>query len=58
MRWKISRSHDPRHIDLLTAVVLLIAILAAWRFFSGAPEKSNAGASASALIVPSQNVRW
>jgi hypothetical protein len=54
MRWKISGGHDPRHTDLLAAVALLILILAAWRFFSGAPDKP----SATAFIVPSQHVRW
>ena len=54
MRWNISGGHDPRHIDLLVAVALLILILAVWRVFSGAPEKPNA----TAFIVPSQTVRW
>jgi len=55
MRWKISRGGlDPRHIDLLAAVVLVVLIVGAWRFFSGAPEKP----SATAFIVPSQHVRW
>jgi hypothetical protein len=55
MRWKISHGgHDSRHVDLLAAVALLILILAAWRFFSGPSE--NPGTSA--LIVPSQSVRW
>ncbi len=34
MRWRISRrGHDPRHIDLLAALALIIVIIAAWRFF-------------------------
>lgn len=54
MRWKISGGHDPRHIDLLAAVALLVLILALWRVFSGAPEKP----STTAFIVPSQSVHW
>jgi hypothetical protein len=54
MRWKTGGDHDPRHIDLLVAVVLFIAILGAWRFYSGAPEKPDT----TAFIVPSQSVRW
>jgi hypothetical protein len=54
MRWKISGGHDPRHIDLLAAIALLVLILAAWRVFSSAPEKPNT----AAFIVPSQSVHW
>ncbi len=56
MRWKISpRGHDPRHLDLLAAVLLLIAIFGACRYVadSTATPPSNA-----AFIVPSQTVRW
>jgi hypothetical protein len=56
MRWKIShRGHDPRHIDLIAALALIIVIVAACRFFIG-----NAGVQAppSTFIVPSQHVRW
>ena len=55
MRWKIShRGHDPRHIDLLAALVLVIAIIAAWRFFEGGSDRPKP----TAFIVPSQSVRW
>jgi hypothetical protein len=55
MRWKISRhSHDPRHIDLLVALALVIVIVASWRFFSGDADKP----ADAAFIVPSQSVRW
>jgi len=55
MRWKIShRGHDPRLIDLVAIFVLLIAIVAACRFFT---SHSNAP-SATTFIVPSQSVRW
>jgi hypothetical protein len=55
MRWKLShRGHDPRHVDLIAIFALLVAIVAACRFFSGhsdAPSKTT-------FIVPSQSVRW
>jgi len=55
MRWKIShRGHDPRQIDLLAILALVIFIVAACSFFSGRSDKP----SASAFIVPSQSVRW
>jgi hypothetical protein len=55
MRWKIShRSHDPRQIDLIAIIALLIVIIAAWRFFSGHSDTP----STTGLIVPSQSVRW
>jgi hypothetical protein len=55
MRWKISRGgHDPRHIDLLAALALIIVIVAACRFFAGDTGKP----STAAFIVPSQSVHW
>jgi hypothetical protein len=55
MRWKIGHGgHDPRHIDLIAAFALLILIVAACHFLSGSPSTS----STTALIVPSQSVRW
>jgi hypothetical protein len=55
MRWKISRNgHDPRQIDLLAGIALLIAILAAFLYFTHKPETPNT----TAFIVPSQHVRW
>ena len=60
MRWKISHqnhrhsSHDPRQIDLITVVALLIVIVAALSFYSGNTDAP----STSAFIVPSQSVRW
>jgi hypothetical protein len=59
MRWKISHKishggHDPRQIDLLAALALVIVIVAACRFFAGNTEKP----STTAFIVPSQTVRW
>jgi hypothetical protein len=55
MRWKISRhGHDPRQIDLLAVLALLIVIISAYRYFSQSPELPNT----TAFIVPSQSVRW
>ena len=39
MRWKISHhGHDPRQIDLLAVIALIIVIIAAWRYFEGGSE--------------------
>ena len=66
MRWKISLGkashgkashrdhHDPRHLDLIAALALVIVIVAACRFMSGGYEPP----SKAAFIVPSQSVRW
>ena len=55
MRWKIShRGHDPRQIDLIAVLALIIVIVAAYRFFSGVSDAP----SSTTFIVPSQNVRW
>jgi hypothetical protein len=55
MRWKISHhGHDPRQIDLLAVLALLIVIVAAWRYFDGGAEP----VSTTAFIEPSQSVRW
>jgi hypothetical protein len=55
MRWKISHGgHDPRQIDLLAVLALLIVIMAAWRYFDGNPEPPGT----TAFIEPSQSVRW
>ena len=55
MRWKIShQGHDPRQIDLLAVLALLIIIVAAYSYFSMSPKAP----STTAFIVPSQSVRW
>jgi len=55
MRWKIShRDHDPRQIDLIAILALLIVIVAACKFLSG----GSGASSSTAFIVPSQSVRW
>ena len=55
MRWKISRGgHDPRYIDLLAALLLVVLIVTAYRFFAGNSDQP----SNTAFIVPSQSVHW
>ena len=55
MRWKISHhGHDPRQIDLLAVIVLVLTIAAAWLYFTHQSETK----SSAAFIVPSQSVRW
>ena len=55
MRWKISpQGHDPRQIDLLAIAALLVVVVSALFYLDRSPEAS----SATALIVPSQSVRW
>jgi hypothetical protein len=55
MRWKIShRGHDPRQIDLLAAIALIVVIVAGYLYFTHRPEAPNS----TAFIVPSQGVRW
>ena len=55
MRWKIShRGHDPRQIDLLAALALVIVIIAVGHYFGAASEPP----APAAFIEPSQSVRW
>ncbi len=55
MRWKISHhGHDPRQIDLLAVLALLIVIVGACRYFGNSPEAPHH----AGFIVPSQSVRW
>jgi hypothetical protein len=59
MRWKISHKishggHDPRQIDLLAALAIVLMIIAAYRYFGENPTKPIT----SSFIVPSQSVRW
>jgi hypothetical protein len=55
MRWKLSHhhSHDPRRIDLLAAIVIVVTIITAYVCFTQPEAPSTA-----AFIVPSQSVRW
>jgi hypothetical protein len=59
MRWKISHGdhdhRDPRQIDLIAIVALLIAIIAAFRFYNNSFDTAP---STTAFIVPSQSVHW
>jgi hypothetical protein len=55
MRWKISHhGHDPRQIDLLAVLALLIVIVTAWHYLDDSPKRHNT----AAFIEPSQSVRW
>jgi hypothetical protein len=55
MRWKISHhGHDPRQIDLLAVIVLVLTIAGACLYFAHQPETT----SKAAFIVPSQSVHW
>ena len=55
MRWKISHNgHDPRQIDLLAVLALLVVIVAALRYFDSGPGPQ----ATTAFIEPSQSVRW
>jgi len=56
MRWKISHhGHDPRQIDLIAILALLIIIVAAFRFYSAS---TVAPPNRATFIVPSQSVHW
>jgi hypothetical protein len=56
MRWKISHhGHDPRQIDLLAIIALLIVIASAWTYYAHYEAQAP---STSAFIEPSQSVRW
>jgi len=70
MRWKISQrghgpgshapgghhsgGHDPRQVDLLAVIALLVVIASASLYFTHDYRKP----SSTAFIVPSQSVRW
>jgi hypothetical protein len=57
MRWKISNhGHDPRQIDLLAVIVLILASLGAFVYLAN--SYSSTAPSTTAFIVPSQHVRW
>jgi hypothetical protein len=56
MRWKISHhGHDPRQIDLLAIVALVILIISAFSYFE---DRASAPARTTGFIEPSQSVRW
>ena len=55
MRWKFRPSgHDPRQIDLLAVLAIVIVIVAIDYYFTERPKPHTT----SAFIEPSQNVRW
>ena len=55
MRWKFRPSgHDPRQIDLLAVVAILIVIVAVGEFLTG-HRKAHL---TSSFVEPSQTVRW
>jgi hypothetical protein len=59
MRWKISprnhRGHDPRTLDLLAIIALLILVIGSGLYLGTRFETSP---GKTAFIVPSQSVRW
>ena len=58
MRWKISHhGHDPRQIDLLAILALLVIIASSSRPGT-ISARSSEPQSTTAFIVPSQSVRW
>jgi len=55
MRWKISRhGHDPRQVDLLAAIALVIIIAGAWSYLGSSAKPPDT----PAFVEPSQSVRW
>ena len=55
MRWKTGHhEHDPRQVDLLAVVALLILIVAGFSYLADRSEPQ----STASFIVPSQSVRW
>lgn len=56
MRWKSSPNHhDPRQIDLLAVIALLVVVTAAGWYLA---MSFATPPSTTAFIVPSQNVHW
>jgi hypothetical protein len=57
MRWKIKdHGHDPRQIDLLAVLALVLVSLGAFVYV--ACSESSTAPNTTAFIVPSQHVRW
>jgi hypothetical protein len=55
MRWKIRPSgHDPRQIDLLAIVAMIVVVIAIGTYLSE-PARTRL---TSSFIEPSQTVRW
>lgn len=54
MRWKFSSGdHDPRQIDLLAVLVIVVAIVLIDHFLTSHPKPH-----VTSFIEPSQTVRW
>jgi len=57
MRWIPSpHGHDPRQIDLLAALALLVVIVLAGQYLLGTERPKRQ--STTNFIEPSQTVRW
>jgi hypothetical protein len=55
MPWKIQPSgHDPRQIDLLAIVAMILIIIAVGHFLSDPVKRRGT----SSFFEPSQTVRW
>lgn len=56
MRWNISsHRHDPRLVDLVAAIALIIVAVGGWRYLT---TLTAVPPSATAIIEPSQTVHW
>ena len=56
MRWKLSHhGNDPRQIDLLAIIMLVILIITALSYFE---DRASSPARTTGFIEPSQSVRW
>jgi len=56
MRWKLNPGgHDHRQIDLVVVIALLVVIAGACRYLE---DRASSPPNDTALIVPSQTVRW
>ncbi len=55
MRWKIEPDgHDPRQIDLLAIVAIILIVIAVGHFMTEHPKRHLT----SSFVEPSQSVRW
>jgi hypothetical protein len=55
MRWRIKPSgHDPRQIDLLAIIAVILIVIAVGHFFSEPAKRRGT----SSFFEPSQTVRW
>jgi hypothetical protein len=55
MRWKLRPSgHDPRQIDLLAIVAMILIVIAVGHFLSEPIKRRGT----SSFFEPSQTVRW